>query len=151
MAVGRHVISYQISNLFPSLGSIRGGEEVASRAEVWRKERLALSGRVAIPLARRGYRMSVLERSEHFLAEGRRRAKEAGVEIKWVDGNMREIPLGPHFDGIINIFPSFGYFDDDMEAVHLAQSVRIAVPTVQTILPWLGARFASGRRSGNPA
>jgi Methyltransferase domain len=96
-------------------------------------------------------RMTVLDRSEHFLAEGRRRAKEATVEIKWVDGDMQEIPLGPHFDAIINIFPSFGYFDHDMEAVHLARSVRTAVPTVQTILPWLGARLASGRRSGNPA
>jgi SAM-dependent methyltransferase len=114
-------------------------------------ERLALPGCVAIPLARRGYRMTVLDRSEHFLAEGRCRAKEASVEIKWVDGDMQETPLGPHFDAIIHIFPSFGYFDDDMEAVHLARSMRTAVPIVQTILPWLGARLASGRRSGNPA
>jgi ubiquinone/menaquinone biosynthesis C-methylase UbiE len=112
--------------------------------------RLALPGCVAIPLARRGYRMTVLDRSEHFLAEGRRRAKEASVEIEWVDGDMQEIPLGPHFDAIIYIFPSLGYFDD-MEAVHLARSVRTGVPAVQTILPWLGARLASGRRSGNPA
>jgi ubiquinone/menaquinone biosynthesis C-methylase UbiE len=114
-------------------------------------ERLALPGCVATPLARRGYRVTVLDRSEHFLAEGRRRAKEASVEIKWVDGDMQEIPLGPHFDAIIYIFPSLGYFDDDKEAVHLARSVRTGVPTVQTILPWLGARLASGRRSGNPA
>jgi ubiquinone/menaquinone biosynthesis C-methylase UbiE len=32
-------------------------------------------GRVAIPLACRGYRMTVLDRSEYFLAEGKRRAK----------------------------------------------------------------------------
>ena len=32
-------------------------------------------------------------------------------------------------------------------AVHLARSVRTAVPTIQTILPWLGARLAS-RRAG---
>jgi SAM-dependent methyltransferase len=78
-------------------------------------------GRVAIPLARRGYRLTVLDRSEHFLAEGKRRAKEAGVEIKWVHGDMREIPLGPHFDAIINIFTSFGYFDDDLENERVLQ------------------------------
>jgi SAM-dependent methyltransferase len=78
-------------------------------------------GRVAIPLARRGYRMTVLDRSEHFLAQGKRRAKEAGIEIKWVHGDMREIPLGPHFDAIINIFTSFGYFDDDMENERVLQ------------------------------
>jgi ubiquinone/menaquinone biosynthesis C-methylase UbiE len=80
-------------------------------------------GRVAIPLARRGYRMTVLDRSEHFLAQGKRRAKEAGIEIKWVHGDMREIPLGPHFDAIINIFTSFGYFDDEMENEQVLQGV----------------------------
>jgi hypothetical protein len=86
-----------------------------------------------------------------FPRRGQAQGQKAGVEIKWVDGDMREIPLGPYFDAIINIFPSFGYFDDDMEAVHLARSGRTAVPTIKTILPWLGVRLASERRSGNPA
>ena len=72
-------------------------------------------GRVAIPLAHRGYRMTVLDLSEPLLAEGKRRAHEAGVEINWRHGDMREIPSGSHFDAVISIFTSFGYFDDDTE------------------------------------
>jgi SAM-dependent methyltransferase len=34
---------------------------------------------------------------------------------------MREIPLGPHFDAIINMFTSFGYFDDDRENEQVLQ------------------------------
>lgn len=72
-------------------------------------------GRIAIPLARRGYRMTVLDRSDYLLSEGRRRAQEAGVEITWLQGDMREIPSGLSFDAIINIFTSFGYFDEEKE------------------------------------
>jgi SAM-dependent methyltransferase len=86
-------------------------------------------GRVAIPLARRGYRLTVLDLSEHLLAEGKRRAKEAGVEIKWLRGDMREIPSGPHFDAVINIFTSFGYFADDM------QNERVLQGAAQTLNP----------------
>jgi 2-polyprenyl-3-methyl-5-hydroxy-6-metoxy-1,4-benzoquinol methylase len=86
-------------------------------------------GRVAIPLAQRGYRMTVLDLSEHLLAEGKRRAKEAGVEIHWLHGDMREIPSGSHFDAIINIFTSFGYFDDDTE------NERVLQGAAQTLNP----------------
>jgi 2-polyprenyl-3-methyl-5-hydroxy-6-metoxy-1,4-benzoquinol methylase len=86
-------------------------------------------GRVAIPLARRGYRMTVLDLSEHLLAEGKRRAKEAGVEIHWLHGDMREIPSGSHFYAIINIFTSFGYFDDETE------NERVLQGAAQTLNP----------------
>jgi 2-polyprenyl-3-methyl-5-hydroxy-6-metoxy-1,4-benzoquinol methylase len=86
-------------------------------------------GRVAIPLAQRGYRMTVLDLSEHLLAEGKRRAKEAGVEIHWLHGDMREIPSSSHFDAIINIFTSFGYFDDDTE------NERVLQGAAQTLNP----------------
>jgi 2-polyprenyl-3-methyl-5-hydroxy-6-metoxy-1,4-benzoquinol methylase len=64
-------------------------------------------GLIAIPLARRGYRMTVLDLSNQLRSEGRRRAQEAGVEITWLQGDMREIPSGLSFDAIINIFTSF--------------------------------------------
>jgi SAM-dependent methyltransferase len=86
-------------------------------------------GRVAIPLARRGYRMTVLDLSEHLLAEGKRRAEEAGVEINWLQGDMREIPSESHFDAIITIFTSFGYFDDEME------NERVLQGAAQTLNP----------------
>jgi 2-polyprenyl-3-methyl-5-hydroxy-6-metoxy-1,4-benzoquinol methylase len=104
-------------------------------------------GRMAIPLARRGYRMTVLDLSEHLLAEGKCRAKEAGVEIHWLHGDMREIPSGSHFDAIINIFTSFGYFDDETENDRVLQGaaqtlnpggVLLIDVTHRDALLWLG-------------
>jgi hypothetical protein len=48
--------------------------------------------------------MTVLDRSEHLLAEGKRRAVEAGLEINWLHGDMWEIPLGPHFGDVGQTF-----------------------------------------------
>ena len=76
-----------------------------------------------------GVSSTVLDRSERLLAEGKRRAIEAGVAIKWVLGDMREIPLVPHFDAIINLFTSFGYFDDDSENEQVLQG------TARTLKP----------------
>jgi SAM-dependent methyltransferase len=42
---------------------------------------------------------------------------------------MREIPSGSHFDAIINLFTSFGYFDDETE------NERVLQGAAQTLNP----------------
>ena len=82
-------------------------------------------GRHAIPLAERGYRVTGLDLSARSLELARARAREAGVEIEWVEGDMREPPPGP-FDAVVNLWTAFGYFDDEAEN----QRVLDAVATV---------------------
>lgn len=33
--------------------------------------------------------------------------------VTWVRGDMREVPLGRQFDAVVNLFTSFGYFDEE--------------------------------------
>ncbi len=72
-------------------------------------------GRHAIPLARAGYRMIGLDRSRFLLARARQAAREAGVDVQWVRGDMRWLPWQEQFDACINLFTAFGYFQDDAE------------------------------------
>src|SRR5947209_8415571 len=49
-------------------------------------------GRIAVPLAKRGYRLTVQDLSAEFLRIGRERAEAAGVEVEWRHGDMRDVP-----------------------------------------------------------
>lgn len=69
-------------------------------------------GRIAVPLAQRGYQVTGLDLSQVLLGQARRASKEAGVHVTWHQGNMQEIPWNDAFDASINIFSSFGYFDE---------------------------------------
>jgi SAM-dependent methyltransferase len=69
-------------------------------------------GRVAWRLQRRGYRVTGLDASEVQL----RLAAERHPGPEYVRGDMRSPPAGP-FDAVINVFSSFGYFDDPLDDV----------------------------------
>ena len=73
-------------------------------------------GRHAVRLAQRGYRVTALDLSAYHLRLGKSAAREAGVAIEWIEGDMREIPRAAgRFDAVINMFTAFGYFDDEEE------------------------------------
>jgi SAM-dependent methyltransferase len=70
-------------------------------------------GRIANGLAERGLRVTGIDRSELFLDHARADAQARGVEVEYVHGDMRELPWRERFDGLVNWFTSFGYFDDE--------------------------------------
>lgn len=77
-------------------------------------------GRHAIPLARRGLRVTGVDLSEYLLGKARARADEAKVAIDWVRQDMREFVEPGAFDLAVNLSTSFGYFPiqaDDMRVL----------------------------------
>lgn len=70
-------------------------------------------GRIANPLAERGLRVTGLDATPMFLELARADAAERGVEVEYVEGDMRAIPWSGRFDRVLNWFTSFGYFGDD--------------------------------------
>ena len=72
-------------------------------------------GRHAVPLAERGYQITGQDLSEVFLDLARADARARGVTVRWVHGDMREIPFVDEFDAVINIFTAFGYFESDTQ------------------------------------
>ena len=69
-------------------------------------------GRHSIALAQRGFTVTGVDLSGELLAVGRRAAKEAGVDVRWIEADMREPAPGP-FDAAISMDTSFGYFADE--------------------------------------
>lgn len=81
-------------------------------------------GRFAIPLAKRGYQVVGLDISEVYLKQAYAKAKEQGLNIHLVQGNMRHIPFENEFDAVINLFTSFGYFEREEDHLLVLKEVH---------------------------
>ncbi len=90
-------------------------------------------GRHSLELARRGYQVTGLDRSEPALARARAAAEAEGLSIHWLQADMRDIPSAGAFDGCINWFSAFGLLEDD------SQDQKVLIGVGQALRP--GGRF----------
>ncbi len=72
-------------------------------------------GRHARVLARRGYRVTGIDLSARAVDTARRRAVEEGLEITFTQQDMRVTRCRACFDGVVNLFSSFGYFEEEKD------------------------------------
>jgi SAM-dependent methyltransferase len=84
-------------------------------------------GRHAVALARMGYRITGVDASETLLRHAARRARSAGVEVEWVHGDVRVLPWREHFDAVVCLFSSLGYFLSDEEDLRALRAARDAL------------------------
>jgi SAM-dependent methyltransferase len=83
-------------------------------------------GRHAHALARRGFRVTAVDRTRAYLDRARA-GEPAGAGIEWIEGDMREFDGDARFDAAINLYTSFGYFDDHTDNLRAARSLRRAL------------------------
>lgn len=87
------------------------------------------TGTIAVSLARRGYRVVGVDRSEEMLAVADEKARRAGVKIQWTLQDMRRFRLPYKVDAAVSLFDSFNYLveDGDLEKA-LAQTAKALKP-----------------------
>jgi SAM-dependent methyltransferase len=82
-------------------------------------------GRLAVPLARSGCRLTGLDGSAALLERAAAAAAEAGVEITLIHRDMRDMAaVPPGFDAVINMSTAFGYADAPHGDLATLASVR---------------------------
>ena len=82
------------------------------------------TGRHAIPLQRRGMRVTGVDSSRKLLAKAAERADRVGAYPSWVLGDARSVPLkAGAFDAAICLFNSIGY-GTDAEALAMLREAR---------------------------
>ena len=69
-------------------------------------------GRISNRLAAMGARVTGVDVTPLFLGMARRDAAERGVDVDYVEGDMRTLPWTDRFEAIVSWFTAFGYFDD---------------------------------------
>ena len=96
-------------------------------------------GRHALELARLGFRVTGVDRTESYLQEARRRADANGLRIEWVTADMREFRRPEAFELIINMFTSFGYFQDAADDRLVAENfLRSLKPGGRLVMEMMG-------------
>ena len=81
-------------------------------------------GRHAAALAKRGFRVTGVDLSPSLLRRARDRARAEGVDVEWVQADMRCFVRPDSFDLAINIFTAFGYFDDRQDDLQVLRNIH---------------------------
>lgn len=85
-------------------------------------------GRHSLELARRGFKVTGVDRTREFLAEARREAKAEKLAANFVEEDMRRFCRPGEYDLAVNLLTSFGYFEDPEDdrrvALNLYKSLK---------------------------
>jgi 2-polyprenyl-3-methyl-5-hydroxy-6-metoxy-1,4-benzoquinol methylase len=83
------------------------------------------TGRIAIPIAAGGSRVTAIDNSESMIVQARRNARAAGVEIDWVVGDVRSFDLGrDDFDLVVLGFNGINHLLTLEDALSCMRSAR---------------------------
>jgi ubiquinone/menaquinone biosynthesis C-methylase UbiE len=96
-------------------------------------------GRLAIDLARRGYRLTGVDISGEFLSAARENASREGVAIEWRQSDMRDLPWRGEFDGAFCGGSSFGFLGDEGDQAFLDTVARTLKPGARFVLDGIKA------------
>ena len=91
------------------------------------------AGRHCLALARMDYQPTGVDREGALLALARQRARQAGLNVQWVQADVRRLPHLGHFHGALCMFASWGYAADENH------NARVLGEVARCLLP--GGRF----------
>jgi len=69
-------------------------------------------GRHSLELARRGFRVTGVDRTQRYLDSASQQAEAEELDVEFVLDDMRTFFRADAFDAVINVYTAFGYFED---------------------------------------
>jgi SAM-dependent methyltransferase len=72
-------------------------------------------GRHSLELVRRGFHVTGVDRTQTYLEQASKQAKTEGLSVEFVQDDMRNFCRLGAFEAVINLFTSFGYFEDSQD------------------------------------
>ncbi|OQX90476.1 MAG: hypothetical protein B6D57_02925 [Candidatus Coatesbacteria bacterium 4484_99] len=82
-------------------------------------------GRHSIELARRGYKITGIDRTRSYLDRAKQSAMEENLtNIEFIEADMRTFCSPDTFDAVINLYTSFGYFEDPEDDKRVLQNIH---------------------------
>src|SRR2546426_9940751 len=82
------------------------------------------TGNHDVPLARRGYRVTGIDRSRDMLSLARKKAAGLRARPRFVRADMRSFRLGRTFDVAVCMFGAFGYLLTERDALRSLRSIH---------------------------
>jgi len=81
-------------------------------------------GRYSMALARRGFRVTGVDRTGSLLDTASNRARLEDIDVEWVLSDMKDFIRPGSFDLALSMFTSFGYFDSHDENMRVLCNVH---------------------------
>ena len=86
-------------------------------------------GRHSLELTRRGFRVTGVDRTRQYLDGAVKQAGKEGLDIEFIHEDMRAFCRPDAFGAVINMFTSFGYFEDPEEDRQVVMNVHHSLKT----------------------
>jgi SAM-dependent methyltransferase len=100
-------------------------------------------GRIALELSRRGFSVTGVDITEPYLNAGRDDAAYEKLDIEFIQQDVRSFKRPNTFDLAINLYISFGYFDDQKDDLLFVKNARESLKDSGTfIIETLGKEIA---------
>jgi len=80
-------------------------------------------GRHSVELAKRGFRVTSVDISPFLLNKAKSRAKKENVSVEWIQDDIRKFVKPDTFDLALNMFTSFGFFDDKSDDLRVLKNI----------------------------
>ena len=80
-------------------------------------------GRYSIALAKAGFNVTGVDKTKFLLDKARAGAKSAKTKVEWIDTDMRAFIRPDAFDLALNMWTSFGYFDDKNDDLKVLNNI----------------------------
>ncbi|MFB6890158.1 class I SAM-dependent methyltransferase [Kitasatospora sp. NPDC056327] len=107
-------------------------------------------GVFSVPLARRGHAVTGVDLSEPMLERARRLAEEAGAKVTFVRADARAYEAPGEFDVVLNMFTSFGYFEDPADNARVLRTMHDSLTPGGTLVLDLAGKELLARRVTPP-
>ncbi|MFJ4966362.1 class I SAM-dependent methyltransferase [Streptomyces sp. NPDC088729] len=102
-------------------------------------------GLFVVPLARRGYEVTGVDLSPSLLETARTACAEAGVDVRLERADMLAYTEPGAFDVVLNVFTSFGYFEDPDDNLQVLRNARESLaPGGQLLVDVMGKEVLAG-------
>jgi len=96
-------------------------------------------GRHSLEFARRGFQVTGVDRTARYLDAARAAATREGLTVEFVREDMRHFHRPAAFDLALNLFSSFGYFEDGAENLRVLRQIHGSLkPGGQVLLEMAG-------------
>lgn len=102
-------------------------------------------GLYLVPLARRGYTVTGVDLSAEMLKRARAVCERAAAEVRLLQADMLTHVEPASYDVVLNVFTSFGYFDDPQDNFRVLTNARESlVPGGQLLIDVMGKEVLAG-------
>lgn len=84
-------------------------------------------GRHSLEFAKRGYRVTGVDRTARYLDRAGKCAHEQGLDVEWIEADMRRFRRDGTYNLVVSLLTSFGYFRDRADDRSIVENVAASL------------------------